>query len=780
MSSRRPMNGCSRVVTNFLIMRRILFFALLAIPALGKAQIDSINVLKPAAVTAVTSEERAPFATTDLTEEDIQKRDAAQDMPFMLRFTPSMVVTSDAGNGIGYTNLRLRGTDATRINVTINGVPLNDAESMGVWWVDLPDLASSVSDVQIHRGVGTSTNGPSAFGGSIAINTLGKTKEQSILANIGYGSFNSQRATVNYNSGIIGNNWAFEGRYSQVTSDGYLDRATSDLTSMFGSLTKYFDNGSKLSITHTHGEERTYQAWYGVPQIAAGAAVDSAAVTEWAAGDWTYGNDSLRLADLIANGRQHNYYNYENEVDDYTQTHSQLHYETEVSGVKVGAALFQTLGSGFYEQQKLGEDLADYGIADVIEGEDTISSTNLIRRRWLDNTLRGALINAETEIAGIEVDFGGMYSQYEGGHFGKIIAADVESIVDDSYRYYESMGYKNDASAYARATWYGAEDALRVQAEAQIRNVQYSSEGLDSDRREFVIGDTLTFFNPKVGFDYLLTDNSRFYASVAVANREPSRGNYLDAADPSAVLPEELMDIELGYRVAKEDWAFEIGAYHMDYTNQLIPTGVISDVGAAVKQNVEESYRQGLELQAGKKLNDRLRWEGNLTLSNNKILNYVEEQVYTDTSWNEYTFQKFHEETDIAYSPGIIGASIFTIDAWNGKPSFLNEAVDVDVEVASKYVGDQYMDNTMNEEKMISAYLVHDVVIRCSTKINGKELGLNLFVNNILDEVYSTGVWTYSALQAAPVEGEAWNSRHDVYVSPQAGRNGFASLTYKF
>lgn len=777
-------------------MRRILIFALLAIPALGKAQIDSINVLKPAAVTAVTSEERAPFATTDLTEEDIQKRDAAQDMPFILRFTPSMVVTSDAGNGIGYTNLRLRGTDATRINVTINGVPLNDAESMGVWWVDLPDLASSVSDVQIHRGVGTSTNGPSAFGGSIAINTLGKKKEESIFANIGYGSFNSKRASVNYNSGIFGNNWAFEGRYSQVTSDGYLDRASSDLTSMYGSLTKYLEKG-KVSVTHTHGTERTYQAWYGVPIIAAGAAVDSAAITDWAAGSWDYGygGDSLRIADLIANGRQHNYYNYVDEVDDYTQTHSQLHYETEVSGVKVGAALFQTLGAGFYEQQKLGEENLDgdygydpemHGVEFYVDTSETgeIDTTNapidLVRRRWLDNTLRGALINAETEIAGVKVDFGGMYSQYEGGHFGKIISSDVESIVDNSYRYYESVGYKNDASAYARATWYGMEDKLRVQAEGQIRNVQYSSTGLDSDRSEFSIGDTLTFFNPKMGFDYLTSENSRMFASVAVANREPSRSNYLDAADPSAVLPEGLVDIELGYRVAKNDWAFEVGAYHMDYTNQLIPTGVISDVGAAVKQNVAESYRQGVELQAGKKFSDKLRWEGNLTLSNNKILNYVEEQIYYDENWDPHTYQKLHETTDIAYSPKVIGASIFTIDAWDGKVFSSDEAMDVNVEFASKYVGEQYMDNTMNEEKMLPAYLVHDVVIRCSTKINGKELGLNLFVNNVLDEVYNTGVWTYSAIQAAPVEGEAWNSRHEVYVSPQAGRNGFASLTYKF
>lgn len=763
-------------------MRRILIFALLAIPALSQAQIDSINVLKPAAVTAVTSEERAPFATTDLTEEDIQKRDAAQDMPFMLRFTPSMVVTSDAGNGIGYTNLRLRGTDATRINVTINGVPLNDAESMGVWWVDLPDLASSVSDIQIHRGVGTSTNGPSAFGGSIAINTLAKNKEKSLSATLGYGSFNSQRATVNYNSGIFGNNWSFEGRYSQVNSDGYMDRASSDLTSMYGSLTKYLDKG-KISVTHTHGEERTYQAWYGVPVIAAGSEVNADSIMDWAAGSWDYGYgaDTARVNDLIANGRQHNYYNYENEVDDYTQTHTQLHYETEVSNVKVGAALFQTLGAGFYEQYKSDEDFADYGLGDVITTEgDTITSSNLVRRRWLDNTLRGGLFNAETKVAGVEIDFGGMYSQYEGGHFGKIIAADVESIVDDNYNYYESTGYKNDASAYARATWYGAEDMLRVQAEGQIRNVQYSSEGLDSDRSEFNIGDTLTFFNPKVGFDILTSENSRLFASMAVANREPSRSNYLDAADPSAVLPEQLRDFELGYRVAKDDWAFEVGVYHMDYTNQLIPTGVISDVGAAVRQNVEESYRQGVELQAGKKLGEKLRWEGNLTLSNNKILNYVEEQVYWDENWNANTYQMLHEETDIAYSPNMIGASIFTYDAWNGKNFFSDEELDIDVELATKYVGEQYMDNTMNEEKMISEYIVHDVVIRCATKVNGNVLGLNVFVNNVLDEVYHTGVWTYSSLNSAPVDGQAWDSRHDVYVSPQAGRNGFVSLSYKF
>lgn len=763
-------------------MRRIILFSLLLAPAFLKAQIDSVNVLKPAAVQAVTSDERSPFAHTDITEQDIQDRDAAQDLPFLIRFAPSVVVTSDAGNGIGYTGMRLRGIDATRVNVTINGVPLNDAESHGVWWVDLPDLGSSVSDLQISRGVGTSTNGPGAFGGSVAINTLGKTAEQGISAKLGGGSFNSQRMSVLWNTGIFNDGWSFEGRASQITSDGYINRASSELFSVYGSLAKRWDSG-KVTLTQMNGTERTYQSWYGVPMIATDTSATDQDILDWAAWSWEYGfgADTTRVNDLLANRRQHNYYNYENEVDDYTQNHTQIHLEQRVGKTNIGVALFQTLGAGFYEQYRVDDAFADYGLLDItVNDTTTISSTDFIRRRWLDNTLRGGLFNLSRSYDNLEVDFGGMLSFYEGAHFGRIISADTlpafaldsTEVFYPDYKYYSSTGFKDDLSFYTKFA-YSPTEKIRIQAEAQFRRVNYNTEGLDSDRQEISVSDTLNFFNPKFGFDYLVSKNSRFYSSVAIANREPSRSNYLDAPNPSEVLPEQLTDIEVGYQIARPKWALELGLYHMDYTNQLIPTGAISDVGAVVKMNVAESYRQGIELQAGVQVLDFLTWQGNLTLSNNKIVDFTEIKAYEDTTgaWIEEAI--LHDETDIAFSPSVIGASVLTFDVWNGTLKS-NSKLDVDFEIASKYVGKQYMDNTSSVEKSLPSYLVHDAVIRASMVSGDKEYSLSLFANNILNHMYSANGWTYSY----------WidqDTRIDEnYVYPQAGRNGFVSLSVNF
>ena len=401
-------------------MRRILIFTLLLAPAFFQAQIDSINVLKPAAVKAVSSDERSPFAHTNISEQEISDRDAAQDLPFLIRFAPSVVVTSDAGNGIGYTGMRLRGTDATRINVTINGVPLNDAESMGVWWVDLPDLGSSISDLQISRGVGTSTNGPGAFGGSIAINTLGKVAEPMIQAKVGFGSFNSRRQSAMWNSGINEKGLSFDGRVSKITSDGYVNRASSDLFSLYGSLTKRWETG-KISLTAMNGEERTYQSWYGVPEIVTQEGVSDSTILNWAYGsyDYGYGADTARVNDLIANGRQHNYYNYVDEVDDYTQTHHQLHIEQALGKANLGVSLFQTLGQGYYENQLIGADPLGFGLT------QNNTPGDFVIRRWLDNTLRGGMFNFQREFGKLNVDFGGMYSNYLGDHFGRLLEVDT-------------------------------------------------------------------------------------------------------------------------------------------------------------------------------------------------------------------------------------------------------------------------------------------------------------------------------------------------------------------
>ena len=759
-------------------MRRIILFSLLLAPAFIQAQIDSINVLKPAAVKAVSSDERSPFAHTDVTEEDIIKRDAAQDLPFLIRFTPSVVVTSDAGNGIGYTGMRLRGTDATRINVTINGVPLNDAESMGVWWVDLPDLGSSVSDLQISRGVGTSTNGPSAFGGSIAINTLGKVAKPLIQAKVGMGSFGSQRLSGMWNTGILDNGISFDGRVSQITSDGYMNRASSELFSVYGSVVKRWEDG-KISFTATKGEERTYQSWYGVPEIATKADADSAAIADWAAWSWEYGfgEDTARVNDLLANGRQHNYYSYENEVDDYAQDHHQLHIEQQIGALNLGFALFQTLGSGYYEQERLGDSFSNYGIEpyEVVSDSDTVvvESADFIRRRWLDNQLRGGMLNASFEKGNSRFDFGGMYSIYNGDHFGKIVSQDGVEPEDSEYNYYFSQGNKTDLSAYTRLTVLSENEKLRVQAEAQIRKVDYATKGLDSDRNEFDITDSHTFFNPKIGFDLMPNANNRLFASLAVANREPSRNNYLDAPDPIAILPENLRDLELGYRFANSKFAFELGAYHMQYTNQLIPTGTISDTGAGIKMNVDESYRQGIEVQAGFKIGNFATWQGNATISNNKIVEFTDIQELGDSV---YTFNYY--ETDIAFSPSLIGASILTFDVWDGGDLFSDEELDVDLEFASKYVGKQYLDNTSSDDRALPSYLVHDIVVRCNMVLNGREVDLSIFANNVFDHLYSANGWSYYYLYEN--EDGGVNEYNENYVYPQAGRNGFISLSVKF
>ncbi len=785
-------------------MRRILFFTLLLAPAFSQAQIDSINVLKPAAVKAVSSDERSPFAHTNISEQEISDRDAAQDLPFLIRFAPSVVVTSDAGNGIGYTGMRLRGTDATRINVTINGVPLNDAESMGVWWVDLPDLGSSISDLQISRGVGTSTNGPGAFGGSIAINTLGKVAEPMIQAKVGFGSFNSRRQSAMWNSGINEKGLSFDGRVSKITSDGYVNRASSELFSLYGSLTKRWETG-KISLTAMNGEERTYQSWYGVPEIVTQEGVSDSTILNWAYGsyDYGYGADTARVNDLITNGRQHNYYNYADEVDDYTQTHHQLHVEQALGKANLGFSLFQTLGQGYFENQIIGADPLGFGLT------QNNTPGDFVIRRWLDNTLRGGMFNFQREFGKLNVDFGGMYSNYVGDHFGRLLEVDTAyaNMPDDS-TYYSSVGDKSDFSQYMRMTWLSESGKLRVQGEIQRRAVNYTTAGTNNDfyaltddnydviydeednrtpvQSQIDINDEFKFLNPKFGFDFKPNSSNRFFSSIAIANREPSRGNYLDAPDPTAVRPEKLTDIEVGYRFSKPNFAFELGLYQMDYENQLIPTGAINETGAAVQMNVTESYRRGIEIQAGFNIGKRVTWQGNLTLSENKIADF---SYYVDDYWwaedslgnaipdpdSTYSYAINVGESDIAFSPSIVGASILNIDLWEGGELFSNEQYDVDLEFASKYVGEQFTDNTSNELRKLPAYLVHDVVLRCNMTINDKEVGLSLFANNVLNHMYSANAWSF-----VNAFGTADNLQSTTFVYPQAGRNGFVSLSVKF
>ena len=754
-------------------MRKIFIVGLFLSPLVFQSQIDSINVLKPAAVSAVTSDDRSPFAYTNLDSDELNARDAGQDLPFLLRLTPSVVVTSDAGNGIGYTGMRIRGSDASRINVTINGVPLNDAESQGVYWVDLPDLGASVSGLQIQRGVGTSTVGPGAFGGSVAVNTLGEIVQPNVKAVLGMGSFNSYRQSVSWNTGMLGDGISFDGRASHISSDGYIDRASSELSSLYTSLVKRWTSG-KISLTTMLGHERTYQAWYGVPQIVTEEDISDTEIQDWAAGssEYGYGDDIQRISDLIENRRTHNYYNYENEVDDYNQNHFQLHLEQNIGIADLGVALYTTTGAGYYEQFRAADAFSDYGlIAPMYPDSSAPETTNVIRRRWLDNRLWGSIVNLTIPLEEMTIVSGGAYSRYEGGHFGEIIWMEHAADVLPGTNYYDNIGEKTDVSAFVRVNHDLVGDLLRLQAEAQIRSVLYTVDGVDADLQNVLINDDLLFFNPKVGVDYNLSSSSRGYASVAIANREPARSDYLDRPSwgGASIQHERLIDFEVGYRYVAKRWAAEIGLYHMDYKDQLIATGMLNDVGSSVRVNVPSSFRQGVELQAGVELHSRFRWDGNVTVSRNKI-SLFSETLYDYNENFEYENLVNHVNTDISFSPAFIAASVFGYDVWS------NDDVKISFELSTKYVGKQFLDNTSNDSRSLPGYILNDCVLSVSNSFKrGGDLKLSIFANNILDNMYSANGWTYSYLYGGMNAMTTEN-----YVYPQAGRHGFVNLTMTF
>jgi len=551
----------------------------------ARFQIDRVEV------TANKLDDSDPFSYTEQRKEEIEFKNLGQDLPFQIEHTPSMVVTSDAGAGIGYTGLRIRGSDATRINVTINGVPLNDSESHGVFWVNMPDFSSSVDKLQIQRGVGPSTNGAAAFGGSIGLNTNYINQNPFLEANLSYGSFNTRKIGLNLSTGLMNGKYLIEGRYSSIKSDGYIDRATSDLNSWFFSVGKIGKNHT-LKFNIFSGKERTYQAWYGVPEARVNGTPEElmAHYLKNSFGGYNTVADSLNLFD---SGRTYNYYTYENEVDDYKQDHYQLLYAVQPTDkLKVNLTGHYTRGRGFFEQFRYQDDLCNYINCDSIE-VNTVS--NLVRRRWLDNHFVGSIANAELEVNdAVVVTVGGSYNTYLGDHFGVVIGAQdtilrKEIAAATNTEYYRSDATKNEFNSYAKADVQLSEK-IKMFADVQARNISYESAGIDSDGATVIAIDTsYTFINPKLGFTYQLSEQNQLFASYAKASREPVRSDFLDAVGVSIPKAEQLNDFELGYRSVKEKLSFSATLYHMSYKDQLVLTGAVNDVGAAIRVNVPNS-----------------------------------------------------------------------------------------------------------------------------------------------------------------------------------------------
>ena len=709
---------------------------------------DSITFKKnldEVSVNALRANDKTPMAFTNISKSEIKKSNLGQDLTYLISLTPSVVTTSDAGAGIGYTGLRIRGTDPSRINVTINGIPVNDSESQGVWWVNMPDFASSLDNIQIQRGVGTSTNGAAAFGASINLKTLALNKKAYTITNNSVGSFNTLKNNIEFGSGMLNNKFTFDGRLSRISSDGYIDRATSDLKSLY-LQGAYFGKKSVLKAIVFSGQERTYQAWNGVPK---------------------------RYLDT---NRTFNSYTYENEVDNYNQTNYQLHYNEQLnSKTNIHLATHYTHGEGYFESEKLNQNLADYGLNNILIVSDTISSTDLVRRKWLNNDFGGITysINHKNDLVNLVV--GGANNVYSGQHYGNVIWAQYMSNGLYNHQYYKNIATKYDNNVFIK-TNFQASEKTSLFLDLQSRNIEYEFNGSDIDGNIGVQEVKLDFFNPKFGLSHKMNEEQLLYGSFAVANKEPNRSDYIESSPNSRPLHETLYDTEIGFKYSTKDFKFNVNAYIMNYDNQLIKTGEINDVGYFTSENVKKSFRRGIEIEGSILLSKKLAWAANMTLSENKIDTFIQYIDSWDTGGQQETV---YTETDLAFSPSIIWASQLTY----------NFQDNLSLDFITKYVGEQFIDNSSSEDRKLDDYLVNN--LRLSYSFNSKIFNyarLSLQINNLFDEEYVSNAWIYRF-----VSNGYDPSEDDHYVTkgsdggynmagyfPEATRNYLIGLTLGF
>jgi iron complex outermembrane receptor protein len=732
--------------------------------------VPSAFMIEEVQVAAVRADSKTPTTYTNLSEKEIQQNNFGQDLPYLLQSTPSTVVTSDAGAGVGYTGIRIRGVDPTRTNVTVNGIPLNDAESHGVFWVNMPDFASSSDNIQVQRGVGTSSNGAAAFGSSINIKSDNIRKEAYVELDNSAGSFNTLRNTVKVGTGLINNHFVVDARLSRIVSDGFVDRSSSNLKSFYLSGA-WIGKKSILKAIVFGGKESTYQAWNGIPEAKLKGNQDSLLShfynNYYPGGTYQTAQDSLNL--FNSDPRKYNYYTYPNETDNYQQDHYQLHFSHVFNPkLTLNTAAHLTRGAGYYEQYRLNQKFSTYGLTPVIYGSDTISTTDLIRRRWLDNDFYGAIFSLTyNNLKNFKMIVGGGANQYDGKHFGEIIWARTASQSEINQHYYDNQASKFEASAYAKANYQLKRFNFFV--DLQIRHIGYKYIGNDQyygDLIPLTQNVAFTFFNPKVGLSYDLNNKNNLYASFSVANREPVRDDFVQSSIYSRPKPEQLQNLEVGYRFHARKIFVNANYYLMNYKDQLILTGQINDVGAYNRANVSKSYRSGVEIEAGYLLTKKISLTGNFTLSMNKIQNfteYVDNYDNYDANGNMIQTEIQHSNTDIAFSPNVIAALGLQYEP----------VKNLTFNWQAKYVGKQYLDNTSNESKSIDAYFTNNLMVNYSFKFKGvKEINLGILANNVLNALYENNGYTFGYISG----GKRINEN---YYFPQAGRNFLFRLTIK-
>jgi iron complex outermembrane receptor protein len=701
--------------------------------------IESATISEAVIVSAVRASQNTPTTFSTISKEDIARKNSAQDLPYLLNHEPSVVTTSDAGAGVGYTGLRIRGSDITRINVTINGIPLNDPESHAVYWVDIPDFAGSVNSLQIQRGVGSSTNGAGAFGASMNIETNTFQSEPFSLISLAAGSFNTWKTSFQAGTGLIKDHWYFEGRGSVLGSDGYIDRASSDLSSFFVQG-GYYDDKTLVKAIVFGGHEKTYQAWYGIDEYT----MERDRTLNYA-GAIYHDNDSVS--------------HYDNQSDNYTQNHYQLHISHRLSGNwSFNLSGHYTTGRGYYEEYQQADSLKYYGLHDLYFGEDslfngtgyehfyhdTVSTSDIIRRRWLDNKYYGMTWSLHHRKEKLDLIIGGSFNKFDKAkHFGEIIWAEYALESPKDYEYYNNVSFKTDLNVFAKAAWSPVE-ALTFYGDLQLRTINYHGSGIESHLEPVAINESFRFFNPKAGLSYNLKLGT-IYASYAIAHREPIRDDYTDAIAGEEPEPETLGNLELGIRKSENLYRYTVNYFLMNFRNQLVLTGEINDDGAYVRRNAGKSYRTGVEISGGYKPFRLLSLFGNLSLSVNK----------TDYKQNAGGLIVSYKNTPLSFSPSVTGSlqmQLFPVK-------------NLEIDWSAKYVSRQYLDNTGNNSLALDPYLINDARIAYFIA-SGKmpDIEVTLMISNIFNTLYESNGYVYG---------------DSPYYYPQAGIHFMAGLAVR-
>ena len=679
----------------------------------------------------------------------LERENMGKDLPFMMQSLPSTVVTSDAGNGVGYTGIRIRGTDITGINVTMNGVPVNDPESHAVFFVDLPDLVSSVDDIGVQRGVGSSSNGSASFGASINIKTGDLSVRPYGEFSSAAGSFNTFKNTLKLGSGLIDGKWAFDGRASFISSDGYIDRADAGLQSYYFSG-GYYGKRDVFKVYVINGREKTYQVWYGTPK------------------DSLETNRTYNPAGAIYNEEGELTGYYDNQTDNYIQTYYQAHYAHEFTRqLSLVATLFYTRGKGYYENYKNDKSFAGYGFNDTVIGTDTITHTDMITRKWLNNHFYGINLALNYSLKRVQLNFGAGWNNYDGDHYGRVIWAQVAPMGMYDKDWYFNNGLKQDYHFFAKAD-FRINDKLNLYADLQYRGINYKIEGTHDDLRDLTQEHQYNFFNPKLGLNYTVSQKHKLFVYAGIANREPSRSVFRDADPGQEVKPEMLMDYEAGYTFGSSQVSLETNLFYMDYKDQLVMTGKINNVGAPIMTNVPESYRAGIEFSGAVKFLKIVNWSLNATYSLNKIKDFTE---YVD-NWNywddpesqPYQYEKYLGTTDISFSPDLTMSSRLTVEPLKK----------FTIALLTQYVSRQYIDNTSSKERSLDPYLVNGLQLNYSLKTRFvKQIDFIFVVNNLFDAAYETNAWVYRYVY----DGTEYEMNG---YFPQAGINFTGGVSFRF